>query len=1018
MNMLIYVTQEETDSPLHHPPSISVPCGHHLPALPTLVVTILLALFSLSVCRAAEERVYLNRFWQTSDGMPSNSVSRIAKDRDGFLWIATGAGVARFDGLRFETFYSTDGLPDTQIYCLQVDQHNRIWVGTRRGVAYRENGLWIIPAGLPAAPVFSLGEGADGSIWVGTYTGCWRWADDKFSPIDFGGKTPDVRAFLRDGSNAMWVLTQNCLYRWSADRPNHVQEIAGPWSGKDLRDLACDNDGRLMVCGSSLLLRQQDNAWEDLNRSVPGGEQNAYLACAVAPDHTLWLATRNHGLVFLNGPESGAVDTTNGLSLNDVRSVMIDADGLILAGTNGGGINLLRRRLFDTYSTIEGLGSTITTALVVSRSGAVFAGTDGSGIFIKQEGKFVPHFCKPDLPENGLIWSMCESPDKSLWVGTHHDGLFRCQHDQMQHIPLAPELTNQSISALLATHDAGLLIGTHGAGVRKWKDGQFDPSFPRLVPGEQSVVYDMLEDPQGRIWVATGTFGLWTLENDAWIDMTRRLNMPSLIAAVLHLSSNGDIWVGTLGQGLARIHDGHLAQWQQRDGMVSDTICQILEDDAGCLWLGSDRGLQRVSRAALDAYHRNSRALPVESMRFNREDGLPTPQFSGEHGNLAVRAADGSLWFSLASGAVRVDPQHFAKSTPLPCLRIESATADKNPIWSFEGIHARRPIVLAPGAGTLQIRFTSPNFIAPEHSRFQYRMTGVEKEWQEVEGTRVASYASLLPGTYQFEVIGANSDGTWNPSPTRITVLVQPFLWQTLGFRLTVALFALSAAGMAIRVASLRRLQRRMAAVMNEMRVDKERTRIARDLHDDLGASLTEINFLGTLTANAVSDNVVRQRIEGMVERAQRMTKALDEIVWTVNPANDSLSSTANYLCSRAQESLVTGGIRCRLDVADDLPATTVDSELRHNLLMAVNEAIHNVLKHSKATECSLSIQIDLGALQVTVADNGGGFVPVGAPDGHDGLVNLQRRMEASGGSVDIASTPHGTVVTLRVPLP
>ena len=297
-------------------------------------------------------------------------------------------------------------------------------------------------------------------------------------------------------------------------------------------------------------------------------------------------------------------------------------------------------------------------------------------------------------------------------------------------------------------------------------------------------------------------------------------------------------------------------------------------------------------------------------------------------------------------------------------------------------------------------------------------MTGVEKEWQEVEGTRVASYASLLPGTYQFEVIGANSDGTWNPSPTRVTVLVQPFLWQTLGFRLTVALFALSAAGMAIRVASLRRLQRRMAAVMNEMRVDKERTRIARDLHDDLGASLTEINFLGTLTANAVSDNVVRQRIEGMVERAQRMTKALDEIVWTVNPANDSLSSTANYLCSRAQESLVTGGIRCRLDVADDLPATTVDSELRHNLLMAVNEAIHNVLKHSKATECSLSIQIDLGALQVTVADNGGGFVPVGAPDGHDGLVNLQRRMEASGGSVDIASTPHGTVVTLRVPLP
>ena len=962
--------------------------------------------------------MYLNRCWQTSDGMPSNSVSRITRDRDGFLWVATGAGVSRFDGLRFETFYSADGLPDTQIFCLRVDQHNRIWVGTRRGVAYRENGAWIVPPGLPAAPVFSLGEGADGAIWVGTYTGCWRWAEGRFAPIDFGDKTPDVRSFLSDGANGMWILSQNNLCRWTADDPGQVQDITGPWSGKDLRDIARDNDGRVIVCGSGMLLRRQDNAWLDLNRSIPGGEQNAYLACTLAPDNTLWLATRNHGLIFLRGEETGAIDATKGLSLNDVRCVTIDADGMILAGTNGGGINLLRRRLFDTYSTAEGLGSTITSALVVSHDGPVFAGTDGGGIYIKQDGKFVPHFRNLGLPDNGLIWSMCESSDDSLWVGTHRDGLFRIRHDQLERIPLAADLSSQSISALIQTRDGGILVGTHNAGVRKWKDGQFDASFPRLTPGDQGVVYDMLEDHQGRIWVATGSYGLWLLENGAWSEMTRILGMPGLLAAVLHESPTGDLWIGTLGQGLARIHDHRLSQWHLRDGIVSDTICQILEDDSGCLWLGSDRGLQRVSGAALDANRLDGHALPVESMRFSREDGLPTPQFSGEHGNLAQRAADGSLWFSLASGAIRVDPRRFTKSTALPFVRIESAAADNGPIWTFEGPLARDKIVLTPGAGTLHIRFTSPNFIAPEHGRFQFRMTGVEKEWQEVEGTRVASYASLLPGTYQFEVIGATSDGTWNPSPARVTVVVQPFIWQTLGFRVSASLTVLTAVGLLIRVGSLRRLRRRMAVVMNELRVDKERTRIAGDLHDDLGASLTEINFLGTLTANAVTDSVVRQRIEGMVERAQRMTKALDEIVWSINPANDSLSSTANYLCSRAQESLVTAGIRCRLDVAEELPGIAVDSELRHNLLMAVNEAIHNVLKHSKATECTLSIQIDQATLLVSVADNGTGFIPVSALEGRDGLVNLQRRMEASGGSVDIASTQQGTVVSLRVPLP
>ncbi|MEI7909274.1 MAG: two-component regulator propeller domain-containing protein [Verrucomicrobiota bacterium] len=968
--------------------------------------------------RADESRVYLSRCWQTSDGMPSNSVSRIAKDRDGFLWIATGAGVARFDGLRFETFYSADGLPDTYIFCLHVDRHNRIWAGTRRGVAYRENGAWIIPAGLPAAPVFSLGEGTDGAIWVGTYNGCWRWSGGGFARINLGNPTPDVRSFLSDGTSGMWILTQNNLCRWTAEHPDEVQDIPGPWSDKDLRDLARDNDGRVIVCGTDLLLRRQDSDWEDLNRRIPGGDQHAYLACAVAPDHTLWLATRNHGLIFISDTETGTVDAATGLSLNDVRSVMIDPDGMILAGTNGGGINLLRRRLFDTYSTGEGLGSTITSALVVGRGGRVFAGTDGGGIFIKQDGKFAAQFRNLGLPDNGLIWSLCESPDASLWVGTHRDGLFHIRRQQVEHIPLGSEFINNSISALATTRDGGLLIGTHNSGVCKWMDGQIDPAFPRLTPGDESAVYHMLVDRQDRVWVATGSSGLWLLENGVWSDMRTKLGSPGLLAAVLHESPDGDLWIGTLGQGLARIHNQHLAQWSQRDGIVSDTICQILEDDSGHLWLGSDRGLQRVACAELDAYGQDGHALPVESMRFSREDGLPTPQFSGEHGNLAQRAADGSLWFSLASGAIRVDPRRFSKSSAPPFVRIESAAADKGPIWTFEGRQARDSIVLAPGAGTLQIRFTSPNFIAPEHGRFQYRMTGVEKEWQEVEGTRVASYASLLPGTYKFEVIGASSDGTWNPSPARVTVVVEPFIWQTLGFRVTVSIVVLSAIGLLIRVGSLRRLHRRMAVVMNELRVDKERTRIARDLHDDLGASLTEINFLGTLTANAVSDPTVRQRIEGMVERAQRMTKALDEIVWAVNPANDSLTSTANYLCSRAQESLVTAGIRCRLDVADDLPNTPLDSELRHNLLMAVNEAVHNVLKHSKATECTLSIRIEQAALQVSVADNGSGFIPVSALEGRNGLVNLQRRMEASGGSVDIASTQLGTVVSLRVPLP
>lgn len=992
---------------------MSFATGLRFPKPIGIIVAILWCLAILTSVRAAEKRFYLNRSWQTSEGMPSNVVYDTAKDNEGFLWIATGAGVARFDGLRFEVFTTLDGLPDTQVYCLHIDKTGRVWIGTRHGAAFRENGTWH--RALPNEAVFSLGEGADGAIWLGTYNGCWRWTGGEPLKIGLGNVIQDIRSFLADGDNGMWILTQGNLCLW---RPNRAVEIAGPWIGKDLRDITRDHDGRLIVCGTGILLRREGDGWEDLTGSIPGGGGDANLSCAVAPDDTLWVATRNRGLIFLKDSETGSVDATKGLSLDDARSVMIDDDGMIWAGTNGGGINCLRRRIFDTYSTREGLGRTVTSALVMTRDGTVLAGTDGGGIFRKEDGNFTPHYQNVGLPENGLIWSLCAHSDGSLWAGTYQDGLFRISGDRAERIPRTPGTIRNAISALYQTRDGGILIGTHNEGVRKWRDGQFDPSVKALDSSSGNAVYDMLEDRQGQIWVAMGSYGLWRFKDGDWKEMTRDSGMPGLLAAVFHESPNGDLWIGSLGQGLVRYRDDHFSKWDAGDGLVSDTICQILEDDGGHLWLGSDRGLQRVSKDALDFYQPGNRRVPLASMRFSRDDGLPTPQFSGEHGNLAVRSDDGSLWFSLASGAIRVDPRQVSKSKALPVVRIENATTDKGPIWNFEGSKSTRKIVVEPGAGTLQIRFTSPDFVAPERARFQYRMADLENEWQEVEGTRVASYASLPPGNYQFEVLGLNSDGIWNPLPARAKVVVKPYIWQTLGFRLLFSLAVLTATGFLIRTWSIRRLRRRLAIVEQERRLDKERARIARDLHDELGATLTEINFLGTLAADSVRDSAVRGRVEGMVDRAQRMAKSLDEIVWTVNPANDSLSSTANYLCSRTQESLATANIRCRLDVADDLPAIPFDSELRHHLLLAVNEAVHNVMKHSGADECTLSIHPEPNTLRVSVADNGSGFIPAGEAGDHNGLVNLQSRMEASGGSVKIDSTPQGTVVILRIPLP
>lgn len=986
------------------------------PSFPARVLLLVaLLLLPLAGLHGAPSGDYLNRFWQTAEGMPSNVVSGIARDAGGFLWIGTGAGVARFDGVRFEIHSLAQGLPDTQVHALHLDHEGRIWAGTRRGAAYYKDGKWTVVEGLPVESVFSIGEAKDGSIWLGMYRGCWRWSRGKVSQVDLGEIPADTRSFLDDGYGGLWILTAGHLCRWYPDKPGVAVSVPGPWNGHDLRDLARDAQGRMVICGSGVLLRDNDGEWENLGESMPSGDTSPNLACTAGPEGTLWVATRDRGLLCLD--EDGdwsSIDAAKGqVSLDDVRALLVDDDGLIWAGTNGGGLNLLRRRPFESYASAEGLGRTVTSSLVIDCDGSVLAGTDGGGILRFEGGRFVPAFPQLKLPQSGLIWSLCAARDGTLWAGTYRDGLLRIRDRAFETISLGDVKPAPAISALFEAQDGRILIGTGDHGVWCWsKEGVTHLGGPQ---GDQSRVHDILEDRAGNVWAACGSQGLWRWAAGEWQRIGEVTGKDVITPSALLEGEGGELWIGTLGQGLLRYRGGKLDRWSIEQGLASEIVVQLLEEKGGNLWVGTDTGLQRLSRAELDA----GPGTRFSGIRLGREDGLPTPQFSGEHGNLCVRAADGSLWLSLASGAIHLDPRKFSKPPRAPLVSIESASTDRGPLWLSEGPLRREEIVVAPGSGTLKIRIASPEFVAPERVRLRYRMSGLENEWQEIDGGRVASYASLPPGSYRFEAAVAARDGTWTPLPAAVPVEIQPFFHQTLAFRIPAVAAILILLGFGIRAWSLRRIRKRMALLYQEQRVERERARIASDLHDDLGASLTEVNFLGTLAADAVENGPLRQRMIGIVERVQRMAKSLDEIVWTVNPANDTLSSTANYLCSRTEESLRAAGIRCRLSVDEALPKMVLDSDVRHQLLLAVNEAVNNVMKHSGSADCHVAIAVKGGILSIAVEDSGRGFDPAAAKNSErSGLANFRKRMESIGGSCKITSSPGGgTRVELTVPL-
>jgi signal transduction histidine kinase len=328
----------------------------------------------------------------------------------------------------------------------------------------------------------------------------------------------------------------------------------------------------------------------------------------------------------------------------------------------------------------------------------------------------------------------------------------------------------------------------------------------------------------------------------------------------------------------------------------------------------------------------------------------------------------------------------------------------------------------------LEFRYTGLSFTAPEKVRFRFRLAGVDRDWVEAGTQRAAVYQYLPPGEYVFQVTACNNDGVWNPAGARVAFVVEPFVWQTWWFRMAAA--AVGAAGIAAGVAAVARarLRRKLERLERQQALERERARIAKDMHDELGASLTRITLLSqTARAELEDPQAVAEGLDRIYTTARELTRALDEIVWAVNPHHDTLDSLATYLGRFAQEFLAAARVRCRLDVPVHLPAWPLTAEVRHNLFLAFKEALHNAVKHSGASEVRVVLETDADGFVLRVEDDGCGFTlpTAGWAEAEsssargNGLRNMHQRLRDIRGRCEIESMPgQGTRVRFRVPVP
>ncbi len=987
----------------------------HFAHLSCLGGVLIMLLFFGCPARAADTvsaSPFLERSWQTDQGLPHDSVTAILQTSDGYLWIGTRRGLARFDGVRFTMLEELSELNLQCIYSLHEDSHHTLWIATEDGVFRFANGKVSHLGqadGLLDNRALALCEAQDGSIWIGTAGGVSRWKDERFQNFTEKEGLPHsvVRAISVDKQGVVWAATAAGLGRIK-DGILAAAEMPADWA-KAVRFVYVDQQDTVWVGTYMGLCRKTDKGWDYFDREhFPLADS---FVNTISSDRTgrLWIGT--HG--GLNWLENGVFHTeltSEGTAYDLVNAICEDREGNIWVGSKEGLIRL-KSRPFTAVTKQQGLTYNNVMSVVQEREGTFLCATWGAGLFrFQQKGNDIVALTNY-LPTYRML-SLCESRDGSLWCGTDHGaGLFRLKDGKQTHFDESQGLDKIGIPVIYEDRQTNLWIGTSRS-LALFKDNKFVHFTAKdgLAGGAVKVI---LEDNEDNLWIGT-TGGLSRRKNGVFTNFNTNSGLSQNIVLSLYQDKQNDLWIGTAGGGLNRLRDGIFTVYTTHQGLFNNEILEIQEDDNGDLWMSSLKGIFRVSKNDFDRFDRKEISnIPCAS--FGKEDGMTSIICCNVAKPASCKARDGRLWFATTKGIVIANPKMKVNATPPPVV-IEDILADKKKIPN-DGSDS---FVVPPGRGELEIHFGALSFCAPEKNRFKYKLDGIDSDWVDVGNRRFAYYNNLHPGHYRFEVMASNNDGIWNSLRSPVELTFQPHWWQTWSVRAFVIVIGLSIASFGARYVTKRRMQMKLELLERQHSIEKERSRIARDMHDDLGACLTQILFLTDVAKkNKSSPEIVDDQVTRISQTTHEVVRNLDGIVWAVNPENDNLERFAGYIEEYVGVFLGGSTIRCRFDFPEQLPAVPLTSEVRHNLFLVIKEALNNAVKYSNATEIKLELKFSNRVLSLAVEDNGHGFAMAEATTFGNGLRNMEERVKGLGGCFEVKSQKHrGTRIQMQVPLP
>ncbi|MFN0110124.1 MAG: two-component regulator propeller domain-containing protein [Blastocatellia bacterium] len=980
--------------------------------------------------------------WTTEHGLPQNSVLAITQTRDGYLWLATNDGLARFDGVHFTVFNAanTSGLESNRLTTLYEDHNGTLWIGTEDGAVIQCRNSRFTPYstrhGLPSSPIVGITEDSEWGLLVLTIETLLRWQDDQFVRVQIdAGKS--LMSCL-DQNGGLWSVSASGIHRFKSGKefsfplPATSRLFKAPVDRNLFAVYQVAADDWWIGIGNAGLYRIRQGAITF--HGLPGTQIRSLCA---DHDGNLWIGAMG-GLIRYREGKFTTFTASSGLSEDRIRSLYLDREGTVWIGTFNQGLNQLNRKLVRVYGKPDGLVSHNIYPIYQTRSGQapggdIWVGTWNGGVHRYRNGVFTNF--PTDLTAKGeLITALYEDREGKLWVARLERGLgwFVGERFFNSGIQLSTQ-KNFVVRVIHQDKNGDYWFGTN-QGLFKYQVKDQAETVTRYTTEQGLAGNDinaMHEDRQGRLWLGTyGGLSCW--QNGRFTSLTEKDGLVSNRVRALYEDQDGSLWIGTYDRGLNRLLNGRLSSFTKKDGLFDDGVFVILEDGRGNLWMSCNRGIYRVSRTQLNDFAAGKRSN-FTSIAYGKQDGMLSLECNGGRQPAGIKASDGQLWFPTQHGVAVINPDDAPINPLAPPVLIESCLLDRQTTAFSEELR------INPGQANLEINYTGLSFIKADQVRFRYKLAGQGGDWVEAGTRRTAHYSHLSPGAYFFQVKAANSDGVWNELGASLRIVVVPPFYRTWWFT---GLALMSLAGVIallyrLRVAQLQKEHTAKEAFSRQLlesqetfsrrlieSQEAERKRIAAELHDSLGQSLLVIKnraYLGTLEPEDARG--AQEQLNEISEATADAIHQVREIAYYLRPSQLERLGLTTSLEEMLDQVGGSSGILFEVELASLDGVFAPENEI--NFYRIVQECLNNIVKHSRATTAEVSIGNEAGFVSLLIRDNGQGFSPQAATQnahnpqsGGFGLTGIAERVRMLGGQLNIDSAPgQGTTVKVQIPI-